>query len=252
MLLPLQSGIIYGPVHSRRLGRSLGINVLPAGRKVCNFDCRYCQYGWTDPRVLAAMGEGGYPAVRDVVDAVEAALEGLPEAPHYITFSGNGEPTLHPRFGEIVDGVNEARNRLAPLARTAILSNSSRVMDPGVREALGRLDARIMKLDAGTESGFARYNRPAAGIALEAIVEGLRALADIQIQALFTGGPAGNLNDAEIEAWLGRVARIRPRLVQLYTLDREPPDRYLLPATRNQLDGARVRVEALGVEAVVF
>lgn len=252
MLLPLQSGIIYGPVQSRRLGRSLGINVLPADRKVCNFDCRYCQYGWTDPSALASMSEADYPAVRDVVDAVAAALRGLPEAPHYVTFSGNGEPTLHPRFGEIVDGVNEARARFAPAARTAILSNSSRVGRPEIRQALSRLDVRILKLDAGTEGCFARYNRPVQGITLESIVEGLRLLPDITLQTLLAGGSGGNLAAEETEAWLARVAVIRPRTVQLYTLDREAPDRYLVPATREELEAVRERVLALGVRAEVF
>jgi len=198
------------------------------------------------------MSESDYPAVRDVVDALAAALQALREAPRYLTFSGNGEPTLHPRFREIVDGVNRVRDRLAPNARTAILSNSSRVMDAGVREALGRLDERIMKLDAGTEAGFARYNRPVAGLKLGAIVEGLRALPDVTLQALLTGGTAGNLEDAELEAWLANVARIRPRLVQLYTLDRDAPDRYLLPATREQIAALAARLADTGVPAEVF
>lgn len=252
MLLRPQSGIIYGPVRSRRLGRSLGVNILPAGRKVCDFDCRYCQYGWTDRAFLKAMTVADYPAVPEVLDAVAATLRTLPEPPHYITFSGNGEPTLHPRFGEIVDGVKEARDRFAPGARTAILSNSSRVALPVIREALGRLDVRIMKLDAGSEACFRRYNRPVDGLTLETVVEGLKALPDVTLQTLFTGGLEGNLGDAEIEAWLGRVASIRPRRAQLYTLDREAPDRDLLPATAEQLEEVRARVAALGIEAEVF
>jgi wyosine [tRNA(Phe)-imidazoG37] synthetase (radical SAM superfamily) len=252
MLLPPQSGITYGPVRSRRLGRSLGVNILPAGRKVCNFDCRYCQYGWTDPALLAATAPSDFPGVQEVLDAVGSTLRALPEPPHYVTFSGNGEPTLHPRFGDIVDGVNEVRDRLAPRARTAILSNSSLVMEPRIREALARLDDRIMKLDAGTEGCFARFNRPVGGITLRAIVEGLRLLADTTLQTLLAGGSAGNLEEAEVEAWLLRVAEIRPRRVQLYTLDRDAPDRYLLPATRERLDAVRARVAALGFEAEVF
>lgn len=252
MLLPLQTGITYGPVHSRRLGRSLGINVLPAGRKVCNFDCRYCQYGWTDPVALASMTAADYPQVEEVLAAVASALQALPEPPDYVTFSGNGEPTLHPRFREIAEGVVGIRDRLTPRARTAILSNSSRVTDPEVHAALGRLDVRIMKLDAGTEAGFARYNRPVGGLSLEAIVEGLRALPDVTLQTLLTGGSAGNMDEAEVEAWLTRVRRIHPRLVQLYTLDRKAPDRYLLPATREQLAALAGRLAESGVPAEVF
>jgi wyosine [tRNA(Phe)-imidazoG37] synthetase (radical SAM superfamily) len=252
MLLSPQNGITYGPVRSRRLGRSLGVNILPAGRKVCNFDCRYCQYGWTDRASVMAMTPAKYPSVPEILDAVAETLRTLPEPPHYITFSGNGESTLHPRFGEIVDGVKDARGRLAPAARTAILSNSSRVAFAEVRGALERIDVRIMKLDAGTEACFKRYNRPVDGLTLETVVEGLKALRDVTLQTLLTTGPAGNLVEPEIEAWLKKVASIRPRTVQLYTLDREAPDRDILLATAEQLEGVRTRVAALGIHAEVF
>jgi wyosine [tRNA(Phe)-imidazoG37] synthetase (radical SAM superfamily) len=190
--------------------------------------------------------------VPEVLDALSTALGALPEPPHYLTFSGNGEPTLHPRFGEIVEGVNAIRARLAPRARTAILSNSSRVMDPEVRQALTRLDLRIMKLDCGTEARFASFNRPVGGITIEAITEGLCSLPDVTLQTLLVGGPCGNVGEAEADAWLARVVRVRPRRVQLYTLDRTAPDRELVPATRGQLETVRARVAALGIEAEVF
>lgn len=252
MLLSPQSGIIYGPVHSRRLGRSLGVNVLPAGRKVCNFDCRYCQYGWTDRAFLHGMTPEDYPDATRVAEALAEALRALPEPPDFVTFSGNGEATLHPRFGEIVDGVQDVRDRLAPRARTAILSNSSRVGSPEVREALGRLDVRIMKLDAGTERCFRRYNRPIDGVTLEGVVEGLSALPDVTLQTLLAGGAAGNLDGAEMGAWLARVESIRPSAVQIYTLDRDAPDRDLLPAGRERMESIRARVAALGVSASVY
>ncbi len=252
MTIAPQRGITYGPVRSRRLGRSLGINLLPLGRKVCNFDCRYCQYGWTDPALLEALTPAALPAAGVVLDAVEEALRALPESPAYVTFSGNGEATLHPGFGAVVDGVRALRDRLAPAARTAILSNSSRVADPDVRAALARLDVRIMKLDAGTETVFGRYNGPLGGLTLGEVVEGLRLLADVTLQTLFTSGPAGNLAPREVDAWLACVARIRPRVVQLYTLDRGAPCERLVPAAREELEGVRARLRALGVAATVY
>jgi len=252
MVLTPQRGITYGPVRSRRLGRSLGINLLPAGRKVCNFDCRYCQYGWTDPALLDSLTEADLPAVSQVLDAVAAALGSLDEPPAYLTFSGHGESTLHPRFGEIVDGVRTLRDRLALRARTAILSNSSRVADPPVRAALGRLDVRIMKLDAGTEACFRRYSGALGGLTLEAVVEGLRLLPEVTLQTLFTSGPAGNLDLAEVEAWLEQVVRIGPRAVQLYTLDRQAPCEELVPATSGQLEEVRLRLAVRGVAAELF
>ncbi|HVP37781.1 MAG TPA: radical SAM protein [Candidatus Saccharimonadales bacterium] len=250
MLLEPKRGITYGPVRSRRLGRSLGINVLPPGRKVCNFNCRYCQYGWTDP--AAAASPADFPPVPAVLDAVGRALEELPEPPAYLTFSGNGEPTLHPGFPELVDGVRELRDRLAPDARTAILSNSSRAGDPRVRAALARLDVRIMKLDAGTPACFHRYNGPAAGLALDALVQGLRELPDVTLQSLFTAGPAGNLEPRETAAWLAAVAAIRPREVQIYTLDRGAPCDRIAPAAPGDLAQLRDRLRALGVPATAF
>jgi len=252
MLLSPQRGITYGPVRSRRLGRSLGINLLPPGHKVCDFNCCYCQYGWTDPAILAATAATDFPAVPRVLDAVAAALEALAEAPAYLTFSGNGEPTLHPRFGEIVDGITRLRDRLAPAARTAILSNSSRAAVPAVRAALGRLDVRIMKLDAGTEAGFRRYSGPAGALTLDAVVAGLRALPDTTLQTLLAAGPAGNLDAPELEAWLEQVVAIRPRLVQVYTLARGVPSDQIAPATPAQLAAVQARLAALGVPAQVF
>ena len=252
MLLQPQGGITYGPVRSRRLGSSLGINLLPAGRKLCNFDCLYCQYGWTDPSLAAVTAAAEFPQVDRVLEAVAARLHDLPETPRFLTFSGNGEPTLHPRFGDLVDGVAALRDRLAPAARTAILSNSSRVGIPEVRDALARLDVRIMKLDAGSETGFERYNRPAGGLGIDEICEGLSALPDTTLQALFTAGPAGNLAEEEIEAWLGRVASIRPRAVQIYSLDRGVPCDRIAPAAREQLEEIHSRLAALGVAADVY
>jgi wyosine [tRNA(Phe)-imidazoG37] synthetase (radical SAM superfamily) len=252
MLLSPQRSITYGPVRSRRLGRSLGINLLPARRKICNFNCRYCQYGWTDRALLASATGSDFPAVGEVLGAVETAVRYLDAPPAYLTFSGNGEPTLHPRFAQIVDGIEDLRRRLAPGARTAILSNASRVVVPEVRVALARLDVRIMKLDAGTEAGFQRMSGPPEGLTLDAVADGLRLLPETTLQTLFTGGPLGNLDAQEVDAWLGRVARIRPHAVQIYTLDRGAPCDLITPAGREELQAVRARLAALGVASEAF
>ncbi|HVP58413.1 MAG TPA: radical SAM protein, partial [bacterium] len=225
MLLALQKAIVYGPVKSRRLGHSLGVNILPAGTKVCSFNCLYCQYGWTDFKMLENCAALALPTREQVVSALEAALRRLPTPPAFITFSGNGEPTLHPDFGRIVESVVEVRNRLAPHARTAILSNSTTVAERGVREALKRLDVRIMKLDAGTAEKLASYNQPAPGIDLDSVLRGLSGLKDVTLQALFTGGPMGNASASEVKAWIGRVKSLAPRAVQIYSLARGYPSR---------------------------
>lgn len=252
MLLALKESVTYGPVNSRRLGRSLGVNLFPGGRKVCTFDCAYCQYGWGDPVPKRGLLPESFPSPKEVLDGLEAALRALPEPPAFITFSGNGEPTLHPRFPAIVEGVIAVRDRMAPAARTAILSNSSTVGRAAVRAALARLDDRIMKLDAGDEETFRRFNRPAPGQSLAEILDGLSRLGDVTLQSLFAGGPGGNLDPDHVARWVEAAASTRPRTVQLYTLDRETPSKSLAGASPEELEGIRRRLEARGLSAQVF
>ncbi|HSA95086.1 MAG TPA: radical SAM protein [Acidobacteriota bacterium] len=256
MILELKKDLTYGPVRSRRLGASLGINLFPGGVKRCPFDCVYCQYGWTEEtaghldRRIAAL-----PSPDDVERAVIQALDGLPELPAYLTFSGNGEPTLHPDFPEMVERVNGIRRRLSVETRTAALSNSARVADPAVRGALARLDVRIMKLDCGTEETFRRYNRPAPGLTLGAISDGLRALsgtAPVTIQTLVAGGTAGNLEDDEGRAWIDRLVAIKPAAIQLYTLARGTPSTDLAAAPQTALRRLAEAAAAEGLIVTVF
>jgi wyosine [tRNA(Phe)-imidazoG37] synthetase (radical SAM superfamily) len=252
MLLELQSSIIYGPVKSRRLGRSLGVNVLPHSRKVCSFDCLYCQYGRTRPVTSDEAGGGGFPGVNEILEAVEQALRNLPEPPDYITFSGNGEATLHPRFKELVTGLRRVRDAFSPRSKTAILSNSTTVSDPRIREALALLDVRIMKLDAGTEEMFAFYNRPPASITLKDTAAGLAALEDVTIQSLFTKGPDGNSAPGHISAWVEQVKTIDPVFVQVYTLDRSSPTKTLIPLNKNELLDIKTLLEGENIPAGFF
>lgn len=146
-ILPLEAGIIYGPVNSRRLGRSLGINLLPSAYKLCSFDCIYCDYGRTQVKALGAEGTN-IPSEQQVLKEVRQALQGLQDI-DCLTFSGNGEPTLHPQFPAIVSGVRHLRDTQRPEVKLAVFSNSTTVHLPRVQECLSQLDAAIMKLDAG-------------------------------------------------------------------------------------------------------
>ena len=250
MLLAPKPGIIYGPVNSRRLGASLGINLLPPGEKRCTFDCAYCHFGWTasPPSTLAA-----FPTVDQVLSAVEDALHKLRGSPPaFLTFSGNGEPTTHPQFRTIVEGVRKLRDRRLPAAKLAALSNSTRAAEPGVREALALLDVRIMKLDAGTEEIFQRYCRPQIRVTLDAIVAGLATLPDVTVQALFAGGSGGNAELAHVAAWIAKVVDIKPVAVQLYTLDRDWPSRELAPLDPDALHAIAAALRAAGCPAAVY
>lgn len=256
MILELKKGLTYGPVRSRRLGASLGINLFPGDRKRCPFDCVYCQYGWTrDVAVRLSPGTAGLPTPAEVERAVARALESLPALPAYLTFSGNGEPTLHPDFPEMVDRMAAIRTRFGGGMRTALLSNSAGAEDPDVRAALARLDVLIMKLDCGTEDVFRRYNRPARAITLEAITEGLRMVAErapVTVQALVAAGSAGNLDEAEAQAWIERLVAIGPAAVQLYTLARDWPSNDLSPAPESSLRTLADLARARGVPVTVF
>lgn len=255
MVYALQTGVLYGPIQSRRFGRSLGINLSPCASKLCSFNCVYCQYGPTE-RLTAEVTEhlGELPAAGHVLEAVASALRSQEEL-ESVLLSGNGEPTLHPDFPEMVERVNGIRQRLGPGPRTAVLSNSARVTDPAMRDALARLDVRIMKLDCGTEEMFRRYNRPGPGLALAAIVDGLRELAGtapVTIQALFAGGAAGNLDEAEGRAWIDRLVTISPAAVQLYTLARGTPSDKLVAAPGSDLRRLAEAARARGVPVTVF
>lgn len=259
MLLALQKDIIYGPVHSRRLGLSLGINILPPGRKVCPFDCLYCQYGWTGAHLGKVNRENmRLPTFREVRSALLEALQNLIHEgirPSYLTFSGNGEPTLHPDFEPLAEEVSTLRNRWMPEAKTAILSNSALVDHASVQNALLKLDLRIMKLDCGSARVFRRYNRPCRGIRLEGITEGLEELArrgPLTIQTLISSGKSGNLDRRDTLEWVRRIGRVRPSSVQIYTLDRAYPAPGLQPASADRLQQVRGACELEGVPAEVY
>jgi wyosine [tRNA(Phe)-imidazoG37] synthetase (radical SAM superfamily) len=209
--IPLQKGIIYGPVASRCMGRSLGVNLLPASYKLCSFDCVYCHYGRTQVKTLNPE-ENAFPSMEKVLNAVETALQGELDF-DYLTISGNGEPTLHPNFAEIVFEVRILRDRNSSTAHLLI-----------VREALSLVDTPIMKLDAGDEHTLTVVNRPAAGVNLEQILGGLKGLPELVIQSVLIDGIVSNVWGAPYEAWLSALADLDPAWVQIYSIDPPVPE----------------------------
>lgn len=250
MLLMPKPGIIYGPVNSRRLGASLGINLLPTATKRCTFDCAYCHFGWTagppEPSDV-------FPSPEQVLTAVEEALAKLlASPPEFLTFSGNGEPTAHPHFMSIVKGVRALRDRSCPDTKLAVLSNSTRLADVDVRTALDLLDMRIMKLDAGTEAMFRRYSRPLEPITLDDVVSGLSRVRAVTLQTLFTGGIGGNADPEHVTAWIEKVVTVRPLDVQIHTLDRPWPSHELVPLEPAALHAIAARLRRSGSPATVY
>ena len=224
--LSLENGIIYGPVQSRRLGLFLGINLLPTNYKLCSHNCIYCEYSWTRKADLAATDQLKHlPTPAEVTAALNTALQELSRTGltvESITIRGNGEPTLYPDLNEVVVAAKELRDRYLPQARLAILSNSSTVGDPVVRQALDLLDIKIMKFDAGSEEMFRQLNHPRAPIYIGDIVMGLKELKNIILQSLFVQGRVTNADPDSVELWAEKLREIRPLAVHVYTLEHEP------------------------------
>jgi len=254
MPIPLLPGIVYGPVRSRRLGRSLGINVLPRAFKVCNMDCAYCQYGWTRDRP-ARRGPIHWPAPDRVDAVVRARLTAAAAAGELIdrlTVAGHGEPTLHPSFEDIAERLCRLRDDIAPGIRIAILSNSTTVASATVRRGLAFFDERYMKLDAGDPVTYASVNGRRS---LDVVVDGLRNLPNVVVQAMFVrdlDGLVDNTIESAVDGWLRAVESIQPVGVQVYTLARPPANGRLTRVPVRRLREIAGRVRLLGIPADVF
>lgn len=245
---------IFGPIHSRRLGVSLGINLLPADGKVCSFDCIYCECGFNaDHRPHQPL-----PTREEVRTALEAKLKEMQAAgtaPDVLTFAGNGEPTAHPHFPEIIDDTLALRDRYFPAAKVSVLSNSTFIHRTAVFDALNRIDNNILKLDTVDESYIRLIDRPCGAYSVAEIVKQMKAFkGNCIIQTMFLkGGYQGrdmdNTSDKFVLPWLETVKEIAPRQVMIYTIDRETPDHDLRKATHEELDRIAALVRAAGIPA---
>lgn len=256
MPLPPLEHIVYGPIRSRRLGTSLGVNLLPGGMKVCNMNCAYCQYGWTRGAVRYR-GEGrGWPTPQAVESAVGARLVRAAETDELldrITIAGHGEPTLHPEFEDIVTRLRAVRDRIAPGLPIAILSNSTTAGWLEVRRALYAVDERYMKLDAGDPITYARINGPGPSVAT--IVDALRVLPPLVIQAMFVTDEkreVDNSTEGVVAEWLMAVEAVHAARVHVYTLDRPPALASLRPVPARRLREIAEHVRAAGIPVDVF
>jgi wyosine [tRNA(Phe)-imidazoG37] synthetase (radical SAM superfamily) len=253
MPIPLHPDITYGPVRSRRLRHSLGLNVSPPSYKLCSFDCIYCQLGWSGVHTLDTTGQlDDFPSTDDFAEALEKALRQAEEIDN-ITFSGNGEPTLHPQFEQLVDIALRLKGQYFPKAKLGVLSNSTTVNIESARRALARLDFRIMKLDAGDIGAFRRINRPCPAIDYHTVVEGLKSLPGITLQTMFVEGNGQNTGEKDIKDWMERLREIKPEKVQVYSLHRPPADESLKEVTPEKLrEIATLAQEAAGVPVEVI
>jgi wyosine [tRNA(Phe)-imidazoG37] synthetase (radical SAM superfamily) len=221
-ILKLKREIVYGPLFSRRLGRSLGVNILPPERKVCSFDCVYCHSGATDEHTLTP-AEEGFPTIEKVLADVEEGLRTYPYV-DFLTFSGNGEPTLHPQFPTIAAEVRRLRDAISPRVKLALFSNATTAVHAPVRAALEAFDMPMMKLDAGDPGTFSRVNRPCRGVDWDAMVQALAGLPHLTVQSVLINGPVSNVRGEAYAAWRAALAALRPAHVQIYSTDYPVPE----------------------------
>ena len=249
--------IIFGPVKSRRLGVSLGVNLLPTDSKVCSFDCIYCECGWT-PRKRSQ--KAILPPRALVKQKMEEKLTDMianNELPDVITFAGNGEPTLHPEFEGIMDDTIELRNQLAPKARIAVLSNATMLHKPAVVRALLKVEDNIQKLDSAFEETIRRIDCPASNFRLKDVVENLKSFqGKVIIQTLFLKGNfkneiIDNTTEEELAEWMKLIVEIKPSQVMIYTIDRDTPATGLEKVKIEELNLIAQRVRALGFQVQV-
>ena len=244
--------IAYGPIHSRRLGTSLGMELMPLAHKLCTFNCVYCECGWNTP-----VNHPKLPTRQEVRAALEARLkEGLDL--DVITFSGNGEPTLHPDFLGIIEDTCALRDQYCPKAKVSVLSNSTQLGRTDVVQALRLCDNRILKLDAATDEMMRRIDLPVNDqLTVEQIIEWLAQFnGDFTLQTCFLRGEhAGktidNTTPEELEAWYKAVDRLHPKQIMIYVIDRKTPEENLTKISREEMESIAAPLRAKGYDVIV-
>ena len=248
--------IIFGPVKSRRLGVSLGVNLLPVDAKICSFDCIYCECGFN-----TTMKESPLPNRKQVYETLEAKLKEMVaanELPDVITFAGNGEPTLHPEFEGIIDDTIALRDKLCPTAKVSVLSNSTKTHKPNIFKALLKVDNNILKFDSAFDATVQLLDRPVGKhITVRWQIEQFKKFeGNLIIQTMFLRGNVNgviidNTTDTEVDAWINALKEINPKQVMIYTIDRETPTKNLEKISLEDLNKIAEKVKAAGFDVSV-
>lgn len=249
--------IVFGPVKSRRLGVSLGMNLLPRDGKLCSFDCIYCECGLNAERKTKTRIPTREEAKKELEETLlSMQTEGM--APDVITFAGNGEPTMHPQFAEIIDDTIALRNRFFPKAKIAVLSNATMIKKESVFDALHKVDDCILKLDSVLDSRIQQLDQPLLPtFTFKWLLEHLcRFQGKLIIQTMFLNGEykgesVSNMTEEEITGWIEALKQIKPRQVMIYTIERETPVKGLKKATKEELDTIADRARKAGFDVSV-
>ena len=249
----LFDSIVYGPIHSRRLGVSLGVNLMPTTAKLCTFDCVYCECGWNQPILHPTL-----PTRDEVREALRTQLSAHQSQLDVITFSGNGEPTLHPDFLGIIEDTCALRDEYCPKAKVSVLSNSTQLGRKDVVEALRLCDNRILKLDSAIDTTMRLVDKPVnAQLTVGQVVEWLKVFdGDFTLQTCFLRGNyegqvIDNTTDEELKAWYDIVDTLRPKQVMIYVIDRETPLKTLEKIPAEKMEAIAAPLRKKGIDIVV-
>lgn len=249
----LFDSIVYGPIHSRRLGVSLGMNLMPTTAKLCTFDCVYCECGWNQP-----VSHPILPTRQQVREALMAQLSTLTTQPDVITFSGNGEPTLHPDFLGIIKDTCDLRNQYCPNAKISVLSNSTQLGRSDVVDALHLCDNRILKLDSAIDTTMQLIDKPVnPNLTVEQIAQWLSLFdGDFTLQTCFLRGEYNgltidNTTPEELSAWYAMVKRLHPKQVMIYVIDRATPLQTLSKVPPHEMQAIAAPLREQGIDVIV-
>lgn len=249
----LFDSIVYGPIHSRRLGVSLGMNLMPTIAKLCTFDCVYCECGWNQP-----VSHPVLPTRQQVREALASKLSILNAPLDVITFSGNGEPTLHPDFLGIIQDTCALRNQYAPNAKISVLSNSTQLGRSDVVDALHLCDNRILKLDSAIDTTMQLIDKPVnPNLTVEQIAQWLSLFdGDFTLQTCFLCGEYNgltidNTTPEELSAWYAMVKRLHPKQVMIYVIDRATPLQTLSKVPPHEMQAIAAPLREQGIDVIV-
>lgn len=249
----LFDSIIYGPIHSRRLGISLGINLMPTNHKICTFDCVYCECGFNSPCEHPRLS-----SYEEYMTALESALQNMDGTPDVLTFSGNGEPTLHPDFLRIIEGTCQLRDRYCPTAKVSVLSNSTQLGRPDVRQGLMLADNRILKLDSAVDETMQRIDQPVnPQLTVAQVVEWLKMfegnfiLQTCFLRGEYKGQSIDNTTPNEVGSWFRLVQDLQPKEVMMYVIDRETPVKTLEKISRQEMEAIAAPLIAAGIKVQI-
>lgn len=249
---------VFGPIHSRRLGNSLGVNLLPKDYKYCNYNCIYCECGWT---FEADKEKIILPKREDVKQLLVGKLKQLKKensTVDSITFAGNGEPTIHPQFSLIIEDTIKVRNEYFPEAKITVLSNATQLSKRSVIQALKKVDNNILKLDAGSDELFQIINLPKNKLHIDRVVDFLAGFnGGLIVQTMFLRGKidgkaVDNTTDEEVSLWIEKLKRIKPKYVMMYSIDRDTPAKYLVKIEKEKMREIACKVEAESIHAEVY